>query len=183
MGEEACSDDSMTETVTACQQGDRSAQRQLYEQCFQRVYALVMGMVGEQDAADVTQQVFLQAFRGIGNYRGSAKFQTWLHRVAVNESLQHLRRRRRWKAEPLADEPADEFREHDELAEQKDLLERALARLDPQLRSLFLLREVEGVPYRDIAETLHIPEGTVGSRLTRARQELQTHLKDLGWEP
>ena len=76
IGEDACSDDSMAKTVTACQQGDRSAQHQLYEQCCPRVYRLVMGMVGEQDAADVTQQVFLQAFRGIGNYKGSAKFQT-----------------------------------------------------------------------------------------------------------
>ena len=103
--------------------------------------------------------------------------------MAVNESLQHLRRRRRWKAEPLACEPADKSREHDDLAEQKDLLERALARLDPQLRSLFVLREVDGVAYRELAETLGIPEGTIGSRLNRARQELQRHLKDLGWQP
>ncbi len=183
MGEKACSDDPLAETVVACQQGDRSAQRQLYEHCWQRVYRLTLRMVGEQDAADVTQQAFLQAFRSIGKYNGSARFQTWLYRVAVNESLQHLRRRRRWQAEPLAGEPQDKSHPLHEQAEQKDLLEQALARLDPQLRALFLLREVEGIPYREIAETMHIPEGTVGSRMNLARRQLQMHLKDLGWEP
>jgi RNA polymerase sigma-70 factor (ECF subfamily) len=183
MGEKVCLDDPLAETVVACQQGDRSAQRQLYEHCWQRVHRLTLRMVGEQDAADVTQQAFLQAFRSIGKYNGSARFQTWLYRVAVNESLQHLRRRRRWQAEPLADEPRDKSYPLDEQAEQKDLLEQAMARLDPQLRALFLLREVEGIPYREIAETMQIPEGTVGSRLNLARRQLQTHLKDLGWEP
>jgi RNA polymerase sigma-70 factor (ECF subfamily) len=65
----------------------------------------------------------------------------------------------------------------------KELLEQGLGKLVPELRSAFLLREVEGLSYNEIAEALQIPEGTVGSRLNRARRELKQHLIELGWEP
>lgn len=87
MGESECSDDPLAETVVACQQGDRFAQRRPCEHCSQRVYRLIVRMVGEQDAADVTQQAFLQAFRNIGRVNGSAKFQTWLYRVAIPRKI------------------------------------------------------------------------------------------------
>ena len=69
-----------------------------------------------------------------------------------------------------------------EKVDDKELLEQALVLLDPELRSAFLLREVEGLQYREIADALEIPEGTVGSRLNRARRELKQHLVELGWE-
>jgi RNA polymerase sigma-70 factor (ECF subfamily) len=138
-------------------------------------------MVGLQDAADVTQQVFLQAFRSIGQFHGRARFETWLYRLAVNESLQHLRHRRRWRHHVLDWEPMDDTQRADD-AERKELLEQALARVDPELRSIFLLREVDGLSYHTIAEALDIPEGTVGSRLNRARRELRRHLSELGYE-
>ena len=72
---------------------------------------------------------------------------------------------------------------HEERGEHKELLELALSKVEPELRSIFVLREVEGLSYHEIAEALEIPEGTVGSRLNRARRELQKHLVDLGWEP
>jgi RNA polymerase sigma-70 factor (ECF subfamily) len=78
-------------------------------------------------------------------------------------------------------EPMDESN-HGEDSERKELLEQALSRIEPELRTIFLLREVEGLSYRDIAEALQIPEGTVGSRLNRARRELQQHLSELGFE-
>jgi RNA polymerase sigma-70 factor (ECF subfamily) len=136
-------------------------------------------MVGLQDAADVTQQVFLQAFRSLEKFNGRSRFDTWLYRLAVNESRQHLRRNRRWRYHALDWEPMDESH-HGEDAERKEVLEQALARIDPELRSIFLLREVEGLSYHDIAEALQIPEGTVGSRLNRARRELRQILSDLG---
>ena len=173
--------DSLAVVVAACQGGDRTAHRQLYDSCHQNVFRLAVRMVGLQDAADVTQQVFLQAFRSIGQFNGRSRFETWLYRLAVNESLQHLRRNRRWQYHALDWEPMDETH-HGEDAERKELLEQALARIDPELRSIFLLRDVEGLSYRDIAEALQIPEGTVGSRLNRARRELQHHLSELGFE-
>jgi RNA polymerase sigma-70 factor (ECF subfamily) len=166
-----------------CQRGERAAQRQIYELCRQNVFRLAARIVGVQDAADVVQQAFLQAFRRIEQFAGRSRFETWLFRLTVNEALQHLRRNKRWPAGDLPYEPMDESPGYDRQAEQKELLEQALARIDPELRAIFLLREVEELSYREIAAALNIPEGTVGSRLNRARHELQQQLKDLGWEP
>jgi RNA polymerase sigma-70 factor (ECF subfamily) len=71
----------------------------------------------------------------------------------------------------------------DESREAKELLEVALSRLDPELRAVFLLSEAERLSYREIADAIEIPEGTVGSRLNRARRELRSILTNLGWEP
>ena len=173
--------DPLTRVVMACQQGDSSAQRQLYEACHQRIFRLTVRMVGAQDAADVTQQVFLQAFRSLDKFDGRSRFETWLYRLAINESLQHLRRVRQHPHRTLDWEPMDASRDL-EKAERKEVLEESLARMDPELRSIFLLREIEELSYKDIAEALQIPEGTVGSRLNRARRELKQHLTDLGLE-
>ena len=167
--------------VTACQKGDRAASRRLYDSCHQSIFRLVTRMVGPQEAPDVMQQVFLQAFRSIGQFNGQSGFQTWLYRLAVNESLQHLRRLRRWRFRLLDWEPMEES-QHGENSERKELLEQALARIDPELRSIFLLREIDNLSYHEIAEALNIPEGTVGSRLNRARRELKQQLSNLGFE-
>jgi len=165
-----------------CREEDRDAQQQLYEAFRRRVYRLMVRMVGVQDAADVTQQVFLQVFRKIDQFAGHAKLETWIYRLAVNEALQHLRRQGRRSSQPLTYEPAGREPPHAERREQKETLEMALGRLEPKLRSIFLLREVDELSYREIAEAVDIPEGTVGSRLNRARHELRQHLADLGWE-
>lgn len=180
---ESPNDGAPDQFVAGCRVGDHDSQRRLYEACLPMVYRLAVRMVGMQDAADVAQQVFLQAFSRLHQFDGQSKFETWLYRLAVNESLQHLRKRRRWNQPSLDHEPADESPGRDKDREHKELLEQALARIDPQLRSMFLLRESEGLSYRDIAEALEIPEGTVGSRLNRARRELQEHLISLGWTP
>ena len=162
-------DDYLAAVVRACQAGDRTAHRQLYDSCHQGVFRLAVRMVGRQDAGDVTQQVFLQAFRSIGKFQGRSRFETWLYRLAVNESLQHLRRNKRWRHQTLDREPMDDSH-HGNSTERKELLEKALAQIDPELRAIFLLREVEGLSYQDIAAALQIPQGTVGSRLNRARR-------------
>lgn len=174
--------DTVTEIVTAAQRGDRNAQRELYELSYQNIFRLMMRMVGFQDASDLTQQVFLQAFRKINQFSGRSQFSTWLYRLAVNESLQYLRRSNRSQFQDLEHDPMDSSPDQAENIEQKDILERALARLEPELRSTFLLREVENLSYGEIAIALKIPEGTVGSRLNRARRELRQHLVELGWE-
>lgn len=170
------------EIVEACQHGDPVAQRRLYEASHQNVYRLVGRMVGFQDAADVTQQVFLQAFRKIGLFAGQSQFGTWIYRVAVNEALQHLRRSKRSHVQELKQEPMDRSANSTDNVDDKELLEQALRQLDPDLRSAFLLREVEGLSYSEIASALEIPAGTVGSRLNRARRDLKQHLIQLGWE-
>ena len=139
-------------------------------------------MVGSQDAADATQQVFLQVFRKIDQFAGHSKFETWLYRLAVNEALQHLRKEERWKSKPLIDEPMSRHEPEQERTANMEVLEQALSRVGPELRAIFLLREVDGLSYREIAEAIEVPEGTVGSRLNRARRELQQQLAHLGWE-
>ncbi len=171
------------ELVERCREGDPSAQRQLYEVCLPRIYRLAVQLVGAQDAADVTQTVFLQAFRRLDQFQGASKFETWLYRLAVNESLQFLRRRQRRRWLPLASEPeADRDRSRSAL-EARELLDMALSEIDPELRAIFLLREWEQMSYEEIAESLDIPAGTVGSRLNRARKQLQSVLTRLGWRP
>lgn len=82
-----------------------------------------------------------------------------------------------------ADEPVDPSGDHTERTQQQELMERALAQLAADLRAIFVLREVEGLSYREIAEALGIKEGTVGSRLNQARRQLRKHLVELGWKP
>ena len=140
-------------------------------------------MVGQTDADDVVQEVFLQVFRTLNQFNGQSQFETWIYRVTINQALQHLRKRRRSQWKPLEGDLMDYQTGHKHELEEKELLERALARLEPDLRAIFLLREVENCSYSQIAETTQVPEGTVASRLNRARQLLKQHLVELGWEP
>ena len=172
----------LADIVDACKEGNPDAQRNLYEVTHENVYRLVVRMVGIQDADDVTQQVFFQVFRKIGQFSGRSHFRTWLHRVAVNESLQHLRKSKRTKMQTLKHDAADSSPTESARLDGKELLEQALARLEPELRATFLLKEIDGFSYEAIAESLGIPKGTVGSRMNRARRELQGHLIELGWE-
>ncbi|QDV78426.1 RNA polymerase sigma factor [Botrimarina mediterranea] len=169
--------------VAACQQGDRCAQQQLFDESHGRIFRLMARMVGEQDAADVTQQVYLQVYRQLGKFSGRSRLSTWIYRLAVNEALQHLRRRNRKKTQTLEYEPIDHVESHESRSDLAEVLEAALADLEVELRTIFLLREVEELPYNAIADVLDIPEGTVGSRLNRARRELQQRLTQLGWGP
>lgn len=172
----------LNDLVAICQQGSRDAQQQLYERCHRRVFRLLVQMVGRREAADVLQQVFLQVFRALDQFDGRSRFETWLYRVTMNEALQHARRQRRWRWISLVSDLVDQKPNHACQLDLKDLLEQALARLDLDLRSLYLLREVEKLSYAEIAEVTQIPEGTVASRLNRARQLLKQHLLELGWE-
>lgn len=177
---EAAVDD---EVLAGCRAGAQDAEQRLYDLSHRQVYRLLVRLVGVQDAPDVMQQVFLQVFRKIHQFEGNSKFETWLYRLAVNEALQHLRKKQRRSFQPLSHEPVLPDGSDAKRSEQRELLELALARVDPELRTVFLLREVDKLSYREIAQAVGIPEGTVGSRLNRARHELQQHLIDLGWQP
>lgn len=175
--------ETLDDLIAECCDGERAAQQRLYERCHQRVYRLAVRMVGVRDADDILQQVFLQVFRGLSQFRGQSRFETWLYRVTVNESLQHLRKQRRRPWSSLESDLMDHEPNQESEFDHKELLEQALARLEPELRSLFLLREVEKLSYAEIAGAMQMPEGTVASRLNRARQLLKQCLIELGWEP
>ncbi len=163
--------------------GERAAQRELYENFRDRTFRVVRRIVGESDADDVTQECFLKVFAKLPTFRFESQFSTWLHRLVVNESLQHLRSRSRRKkyGQPILDGEMGRVAGVATM-ENAELLEIALSRIEPELRVVFELKEVDELPYSEIAEIVGIPEGTVGSRLNRARTELRDQLTQLGWE-
>ena len=156
------------------------------------VYALVARILGsDTDAADVVQNVFVKIFRGMPQFHAQSSLKTWIYRIAVRESLNH---RRGWfrrhvhepfsideehcepaaaRAEaPHADNPYEKL----ELAERQALVQAALDVLPRPYRAVLLLREMEELRYDEIAEVLAVPEGTVKSRLMRARELLRRKL-------
>ena len=167
--------------IQLASEGDRDAQRIIYETLIERVHRLVLRIVGESDAEDVTQNLFLHLFGKLKSFRHESEFATWVHRLAVNEALQHIRQTRRHSTVQLM--PADVTRvEGGNATDWKELFETAMSRIDSELRLILELKELEKMPYVKIAEIIGIPEGTVGSRLNRARRELRDQLVTLGWE-
>tara|TARA_R110002049_G_scaffold288423_1_gene470855 strand:- start:24952 stop:25506 length:555 start_codon:yes stop_codon:yes gene_type:complete len=166
--------------VQAASVGDRRALRDIYEATSDRVFRLMVRMVGVQDADDLTQQVYMRAFSKLSQFSGDSKFETWLYRLATNEALQHLRREKHRRTKELIVEPAMGATDQVEQDERVEMVRHALDQLDPELRAIFTLKEESGLSYQEIAQTLDIPEGTVGSRLTRARRELRRLVEDRG---
>ena len=166
----------LEQILAGSRDGDRLAQRQLYERFHRSVYALAVRLTGRSEAADLTQEIFLRVFRSLESFRGNAQFSTWLYRVAVNECLRH-RHTTRYPADPLTFEPAAREQAPGRRLELADLLEHALERLEPSLRAVFLLRHSEGLDYKQISAVLEIPISTAATRLARARAELQRLLK------
>jgi RNA polymerase sigma-70 factor (ECF subfamily) len=168
----------LTQILAGSRDGDRLAQRQLYERFHRKVYALAVRLVGRREADDLTQEIFLRVFAGLKSFRGSADFATWLYRVAINECLRY-RRSARPALDALTFEPvASDHAPHRRL-EQADLLEHALNRLEPPLRAVFLLRHQEAMGYKQLSAVLGLPISTVATRLARARTELQRLLKGI----
>jgi len=165
--------DEETRLISACQRGERESQRQLYELHCDKVYRLMCRMVGSNNADDLTQQVFLRVLQKMDRFHGRSSFSTWLYRLATNEALQFLRRNGRHRTQPLSYEPLDSDENSHEKLDLVELIEVGLAKLDPDLRVTLLLREIEELSYLDIANSLDIAEGTVASRLNRARSQLR----------
>lgn len=165
-----------------CQLNQSHFRRQLYDACYPKVFRLAARITGLDAADDVTQQVFLAAFRCINQFTGASRFETWLYRLTVNEALQVLRRERRHRLQSLPDEQPDRSLAANDTTENCELLEKAFQRVDPKLRTIFLMREVDRLSYDEIASILQIDVGTVGSRLNRARADLRKVIVTLGWE-
>ncbi len=168
------------EIIRGCLTGDRSAQRALYDRTINRIYRLLSRMTNnDDDALDLAQEVYLRAFERIHEFRGNSAIETWLYRIAVNEALQFLRRARterthlRIRAE---NRPAD--RSNDDSAAARLDMTDALAAVGPDDRLILLLRYDQGLDYRQIAHALDCAEGTVASRLNRARERVRNMLAE-----
>lgn len=167
------------DVLEACGRGDREAFACLFEASKDRVYNLALRLSGDpSEAADVTQDVFLKLLTRVGQFRGGARFETWLHRVVVNVFLDRARARRRLV--PLEgsvrSDPGPEPDRDAQRAETARLVARGVAGLDEKLRLPLVLRFVGGLSYDEIAAVLDLPMGTVASRLSRALRELAASL-------
>lgn len=164
--------------IDRCRVGERDAQRELFERTSTRIYRLLLRMTRDPDvAADLTQETYVKGFQGLDRFDGRAAVTSWLYRIAVNEALQFRRRQgvAALKLQALApNQPTEVQRPRTDLRLD---VEDALAELPSDDRALLLLRYQEELDYRDIAEILGCPEGTVASRLNRARDRLRGILR------
>lgn len=181
------------ELVEGLRRGDAAAYRELVREYEHRVFTIAFRMLGNrQEAEDVAQDVFVSLIRSIHSFRGESQFSTWLFRVAVNHVKNHvkyLRRRRQqlkvaWDAhEGWEPQAADDghfptvgrIDRPDQETSARELAAKALSALgeiEDEFREALVLREIEGLSYDQIAEITGVPEGTVKSRIHRARAAL-----------
>ena len=177
------------ELVHSAQKGDTSAFGQLVEAHQSKIYSLCYRMTGNaEDAADLTQEVFLSAWRSLSRFQEQSSFGTWIYRMATNASIDFLRREKRRQVlsmtmeedseERQAQVPDERYSPH-RLLEQKEARQAvadALAALSPEHRQVLVLREMEGLSYQEIGQLLGLEEGTVKSRIARARLALRDFL-------
>lgn len=167
-----------SELIVLAQQGDQAAYGVLVRRHQDRIYRHLLNLTGSrEEALELAQQAFIEAWQALPNWVPNAQFHTWLYRIASNAAIDVLRRRKVVRFVPLDDDydaPADQPGPEAQLQARQSLraLDAALARLPPQQREIVLLREVEGLSYAELAATLGIDEGTVKSRLARARVAL-----------
>jgi len=177
--------------VERARNGDVSAFEQLVRQYDRQIFRVAQHITqNREDAEDITQDAFLKAYQKLDQFQGNSKFSTWLVRIAVNEALMKLRRRRpertvsldedvKTEEDSVPREIADWSPNPEQLykqAELKDILTRTIQGLPPSFRTVFVLRDVEGLSTEETAEALGLSIPAVKSRLLRARLQLRERL-------
>lgn len=178
---ENCSD---LELIRACQKGDAEAFRGLYRRHQQRVRALLHHLCDPTTLDDLVQEVFLRAWKGLPKMRGSAKFSTWLYRIAWNVGADYRRQRvqdsHRTQQQGVWVESMEQTASPWQTMHCQDLVRRGLAQLSEDRAVVMILHDLQDVPQAEIAEILRIPVGTVKSRLFYARSMLHQFFKQEG---
>ena len=174
---------SETALITRLRERDEQAFNETVRLYGDKVFNLVLRMVGSRaEAEDIAQEVFVTVFKSIDSFRGESKFLTWLLRIAANHSknrIKYLARR------PTTAEAPDSASPHGgpdallEAAETETLMQEAIASLDEDHRLLVVLRDIEELSYEEICEITGLPDGTVKSRLHRARMALKERVEGL----
>ena len=183
-----------TELVRKAAAGDSDAFEQLVLSYEKPIYNLCLRMCGNaDDAMDLTQETFLKAWRNLGSFRADAAFSTWLYRLCSNLCIDHLRREQKRKVLPLQVEdsdgderpldvpdPAAGPEERLSAQEDRQQVAAALQSLEPEYREALTLRVLHDLSYADIAAVLQVREGTVKSRIARAREKMREAMQKLG---
>jgi RNA polymerase sigma-70 factor (ECF subfamily) len=178
-----------TELIRRAQQGDTQAFGALVERYQRRVVGVAQAVVhNPDDALELAQETFVRAYENIGKFESRSSFSTWLYRIAANLAIDFRRREGRHvvlrgedaesEIERIPSGRGDSFQETAR-GELHQRLTAALGQLTAEHRAVILLREVEGLSYDEISETLDVPRGTVMSRLHYARSRLRSILKDI----
>ena len=180
--------------VTRAKAGDDEAFAQLMRDNERRIYNLTLRMTGNpEDAMDLAQETFLNAWRGLKFFKGDSAFSTWVYRLASNACIDHLRRQKRRQDisapmpvneedDSVPDIPDERFQPEQELERQE--LRRAVAagldQLSDEHRQVLVMREINGLSYQEIGDILDLETGTVKSRIARARNSLRKILVEGG---
>lgn len=173
--------------VNDCKLGDRQAMSELVSLYQKPVFNAAYRIMGNSDdASDITQTVFLKVFEHIEDYNPKFKFFSWVYRIAINESLSQVKKGH--KQQPLADSEVSPWQGPAEMLDSNQLckqVQRALMLLNPDYRSVVVLKHFSGCSYQQVSEILQLPEKTVKSRLYSARQlmkETLQHQRNQEWE-
>lgn len=180
------------ELVQQVQQGDKRAFDLLVIKYQRRIMRLLARMISDPaEVEDVAQETFIKAYRALPQFRGDSNFYTWLYRIAINSARnwQAARGRRPLLAHEYENEEGETFSSIDTLTDINtpesmmvsrqvaDTVNAAISQLAPELRTAIVLREIEGLSYEEIAETMDCPIGTVRSRIFRARESIAEQLR------
>ena len=189
MSEPLAAPDPIDGVIQRCLAGDQDAWAQIVRQHWRKVFNIAYKFTGKHDEAeDLTQDVFVKIFKSLETFDRRANFQTWLVSVSRNLCIDHYRSVRKERETIDRDVDAGELTPAAvtvspiaalEQADRVLLLKRAMAELPPTLRSAVLLRDLQEWSYQEIAQRLHLPEGTVKSRINRGRTELARQIRRL----
>jgi len=185
----AASPEAIEALIQRCLHGDQAAWELIVRQYWRKVFNVAYKFVGKHDQAeDLTQEIFLKIFRSLDTFDRRANFQTWLISISRNLCIDYYRSVRKERETIDRDVDANELTpaSHDPgpvaALEQRDrvaLLRQALAELPETLRTAVLMRDIQELSYQEIADRLHLPEGTVKSRINRGRTELARQIRRL----
>ncbi|HEY5407021.1 MAG TPA: RNA polymerase sigma factor [Ginsengibacter sp.] len=171
---------------------DRAAFKSIVETWQDMVYNTVIGILqNAEDAEDVTQETFMQAFESVASFKGESKFSTWLYRIAVSKAMDHIRKKKRKKRfafiqslygkndQPVID-PPDFFHPGVSMENKENaaVLFKAMEQLPPNQKTAFVLNKVEGLSYIEIGDVMKITDSAVDALLHRAKANLKKILKD-----
>jgi len=180
------------ELIDRLKHGDEAAFKIIVETWQDMVYNTSLGVVqSAEDAEDVTQEVFIQVYESIHQFKGDSKFSTWLYRIAVTRTLEHIRARKRKKRfgflQPIMGDSSEETAEYADFnhpgvrldnKERSAQLFNAIKKLPENQKAAFILHKLEGLSYKEISEVLETTVPAVESLMNRAKNNLKKYLED-----